>query len=182
MRNHIFSLALLVGIASGCVDTLAETNDLQTLVDRLADAGKGYRPPDAVKAHAKLKEAGTNAFPILVRNSRDMRPACPCFQKDTSDGPTVGETCLDIISMQVERYSYRGKVYPEYLTAGNVAKWWEKNSGRSLQQLQIGAIEWAIAEVESNNDYQTLRKDGLPELKMCLAELKSQQSESTTKK
>jgi hypothetical protein len=172
MRIHIAIVLILAGFAFSCATT-PNTGDLQILVNRLTGDGKEYAPPEAVEAQTRLKQLGTLAFPVLVSNVHDKRPACRCFSGDTSGRATVGDACLDIMSMQVEKYSYRGKAYPAYLTPDSVESWWRDRKGKPLVALQIEAIEWTIAEIETNEHYGFLRKNGLPWLKADLHKLKT---------
>jgi hypothetical protein len=176
MKIHIVMVMFLVGIISGCVTT-QETSELQILVERLVDTGKSHdTPPEAVKAHAKLKQLGISAYPVLVLNVHDKRPACLCFSGDIMGQATVGETCLDIISMQVEKYSYRGKAYPSYLTPDSIEPWWRDSKGKSLVELQIEALQWTIAQLETNKNYAWLKKNGTPQLNADLRRLKTKGS------
>lgn len=144
---------------------------LQMLVEHLADKGHGFDTPEAVAASRILAEYGTRAFAVLIENLDDDRPACECFQQDTSDRTTVGAACRGIIQGQVEKYMYLGKASPRYLETKDLKTWWRENSQKDLLQLQIEAIEWSIGEIETNDRYKSLRT----KLNRSLKELQAQQ-------
>ncbi len=148
----------------------------QDLVNLLADTTSQFNPPAAVLAYDKLISMGTAVFPALIASLPDRRPACPCFQADTSTRTTVGDACLNIIVWQVEWYSYN-KSGPSYLTRDNIAAWWQSHQQKTLPELQIEAIEWTIARVEADDAYRWRREQEagfhtLTEMKASLRALK----------
>ncbi len=92
--SHVLLIVLLTTAA--CVTGPVEEGELSDLVSRL-----GIGTEEATEAQSKLKRLGVGAFPLLVRNVDYQRAACPCFQKATIYPTTIGEVCLDIISIQV---------------------------------------------------------------------------------
>jgi|GEM_PF-6599701 len=170
----------VAGLFSGTLATAtraagADTKPLQMLVHLLADSGNGFETPEAVAASRILSKYGTKAFPVLIENLDDERPACECFQRDTSNRTTVGEACRNILEGQVEKYTYLGKAFPRYLDGKDLKKWWRENNKKGLLQLQREAVEWSVAEIESNEAYKSLRQS-LPKLRRSLKELQAQQA------
>lgn len=167
----LFSRALATPTRAGDPDAKA----LQMLVDRLADSGNGFDTPEAVAASRILDKFGTKAFPVLIENLDDQRPACRCFQQDTSTPTTVGAACMGIMRGQVEKYTYLGKAFPRYLHGKDLKSWWQENNQKDLLQLQVEAIEWSIKEIETNESYKRLQSH-LPKLSKSLKELQAQQT------
>ncbi|HEY3964004.1 MAG TPA: hypothetical protein VGM05_05560 [Planctomycetaceae bacterium] len=174
---HIVVVAAFVG---GALSTATRAGDpdakaLQMLVNLLADSGKGLDTPEAVAASRLLAKSGTKAFAVLIENMDDQRPACGCFQRDTSDVTTVGEACRNILQSQVENYTNLGKAFPQYLDGKNLKQWWRENNEKELLQLQIEAVDWTIAKIGTNDSHKSLRQS-LPQLRKTLKELQAEQS------
>jgi hypothetical protein len=163
-------LGLMIAALGTSACAVPETPQL--LVDSLADRGEGVAPPRSVAAYHRLKKMGLDAFEMLVQNAGDGRPACPCFQLETQNRTTVGETCLALIGSQVERYSY-SKSGPHYLDTTNLSAWWKKSKGKPLVELQLEAIEWTLAEIQKDIEAYKARETNSPTVESYTAEQES---------
>lgn len=167
---ELVSLLLLSASFSCGVPALCRsTTPSDLLIDKLADSGINCAGT-AIPARDSLTRLGTSAFDCLIPSIDDNRKACPCFQNQTSSATTVGEVCLEIISAQVERYSYV-KSGPRYLTAQNVVKWWSQNRDNTLIELQVLALKWTIEQIQKDKQYMHLREHHLAELSEVLDQL-----------
>jgi hypothetical protein len=160
-------------------------NNQQVLIDKLATTGNGNTEEKALKAHSELLELGINAFDTLVANINDSRPSYDNFSGDVirRTPTTVGEVCFDIISIQIERYSYH-KSLPNYfdhfngqctddgINRKNIAQWWAKNKDKTLKELQIDAVEGTILKLKAEEKPSEFDKKRIEYLSSKLAELK----------
>lgn len=189
MKRRDTKIPAIVIIAIGLLGCSCRTQDWGEfhadspcdLINLLADTTGFYNPPAAVLAHEKLLSMGTAAFPALVGRVEDGRPACRCFQEQTTSRTTVGDVCFGIIAIQVERYSRLGKVYPGCLTKRDVANWWHKRESLTLRELQIESLEWTIRVLQTDEAYRDLREEqvgaeALSKMKESLATLKQTSS------
>jgi hypothetical protein len=115
------------------------------------------------KARKKLIALGKDAFPALIEHVQDKgysRPISTAILR----GLSVGEVCFMIIEGQVDlagiryksrdgsdgyHYVHRG-YFSQYCkkawyTRDGLRKWWKDNKNRSLKEMQIEALKWAIA-------------------------------------
>jgi hypothetical protein len=126
------------------------------------------------KARRKLIHLGKDAFPILIEHLKDTsysRSICTAILRSLS----VGDVCFQIIEEQVDlagmRYKSREGSDGEYhvhrgyfsqyckgawYTRDGLRKWWKEHQHRSLREMQIEALKWAI---------ERERKIGFPEEK-----------------
>lgn len=93
-----------------------------------------------------IKDAETNAFPVLLLHLQDTKPAEPLFfQGDSVRAPNIGDACFDLLQWQIEGAWPKG--FRDYytLTPKNVRDWLAKHSGLSLQQLRVEAAQESLA-------------------------------------
>ncbi|MFN0021700.1 MAG: hypothetical protein ACKVP0_25920 [Pirellulaceae bacterium] len=144
------------------------------------------------EAIEKLKSLGKAAFPILVEHVDD-----PEYSKSISSAVllsrSVGAVCSDIVEDQVDlspmhyktrkgsdgrqhgfHRSYFGKYWSGTTTRREMLeKWWKDNSEKSLQEMQIEALESAISD-ELSIGFPTKRDEErhLKPLQKLLAEVR----------
>lgn len=109
------------------------------------------------RAMEQLEAMGLSAFPALVAGSKDTRYS---FSRTEACWVNydVGYACYEIIARQVEGYpgtapeGFKGQ--PEYIShvwqGEGLKAWWARNSHKSLEELQVEAINWEIAEDRAN--------------------------------
>jgi hypothetical protein len=100
-----------------------------------------------------LVRKGTVAFPLLVKHLDDHS-----YSYTSSGKPywSVGDVCFRIITSQVE-------VFHEILggdrrfqdafleTPSQVKEWWQRNSKKTLREMQIEAARWELARQKNGN-------------------------------
>lgn len=120
------------------------------------------------EAVAELKSLGKAAFPILIEHANDSE-----YSQSRSiailSSASVGQACYDIIQHQVDpspfnyknrkgsdgkehgfHRSYFGKYWKGAQSRRVVLElWWKDNQGKSLLDMQIEALESAIADEEA---------------------------------
>jgi hypothetical protein len=112
------------------------------------------------KARAAYNELSKNfkvALPVLVKNVHDQRFSY--VYEDRVTGvylkATVGQACDAIIGAHVEVYrrhvtTYDGEGRPRSLwfisACGGIDNWWESRKGKTLAELQLEGIEWALRQ------------------------------------
>jgi len=114
------------------------------------------------KVMDQISEIGPAAFPELIERFDDDRYSITT-ESQLSGAPynwTVGEVCRGIIEAQVQPcsswckcdddprgYPRRPNFFKDILDSKKeAAAWWTRNKGRSLQQIQLEALDWVIAE------------------------------------
>ena len=150
--------------------------EIKALVDRLVSPNppviikydnfrfpKGFdkdKQKDVHEAVYTLRKLGLRAFPFLAERLDDSRY---CVTMDDGPAPvnvSVGQVCRDLIRAQVQPYGFwpegygdpRGKPKRPTFTGTflgskkEALRWWEKNKGRTLYQIQLEALDWVIAE------------------------------------
>jgi hypothetical protein len=120
-------------------------------------------------ARQVLHDNFAEALPFLIEALDDTRY---CMTINWADGDayynrSVGSICRDVIASQLE--VYRGKIRfsgPQHWHRygyGPISKeWWQARKGRSLAELQIEAIDWALerrmaepaAEVREDREHE----------------------------
>jgi hypothetical protein len=108
-------------------------------------------------AYEKLAAHFEIALPSLIAGLRDRRYSY--YQEVPTNGAfvchDVGAACYDLISERIE--VYRGSLEeldetgvprsPDFIhTQGGVEKWYVSRKGRSLLDLQLEAIDWAMRQ------------------------------------
>ena len=104
-------------------------------------------------ARQSLHDNFEQALPYLVDALDDNRY---CMTIDWADGDayynySVGQVCRDVIASQLEVYRneirFLGPPHWHRYDYGPInKKWWHARKGRSLAELQIEAIDWAIKQ------------------------------------
>jgi hypothetical protein len=126
-------------------------------------------------AYDKLSANVETALPVLVKYARDERFSYVYEDAGTSGvyvKATVGYACWKIIEAHVE--VYRREVTrsdfasisrcPSFIGAcGGVDKWWKSRKDKSLAELQLEGIEWALRQekpklFESDQDWAQAKK------------------------
>lgn len=107
----------------------------------------------------KLQKSVAEALPYLIESLGDKR-YCMTINWAEGDGyynRSVGEICHEIIASHME--IYRDKIpvgspqrWHRYDYPNISKKWWEARKDKSLAELQVEAIDWAIATREADND------------------------------
>ncbi len=112
------------------------------------------------KAYAAIGENIEAALPLLIEHANDQRFS---YVYESLSGAyvkaSVGATCQRLISEYIEVYrphvrSFGGSGIsgqppyprkPEFIDdAGGIEKWWKSRKERSLAELQLETVEWAI--------------------------------------
>lgn len=169
------------------VETAAKYRDLvQKLVSPNKEAETRNRASGSVKfpdgydievqkrikaARQELHDHFDEALPYLIEALDDKRY---CMTIDWADGDayynkSVGFICRNVIESQLE--VYRDKIgfsgprhWHQYDYKQISNEWWQMRKGRSLVELQIEAIDWAIERREKENVTSDRRKDELSDL------------------
>jgi hypothetical protein len=132
------------------------------LLPRLPKGFDRARQKKVHEAYWKLNRIGPRAFPFLMERWGDKR-YCLTTQDGLSGAcynRTVGYVCKWIVFNQLQPCGFWPKVeddprgkprrpgYPsKFLRSQAAARmWWQKNKDRSLQQMQLEALDWVIAE------------------------------------
>ena len=130
--------------------TLLLTSNDYDSYDSLIDDLAGDRKT-ALESHAKLKMAGTAAFPALLARIHDETIIdSGLFQaevmKKTNEGewvlarPTIGLVAFETIRNQIESTWPKGGIRKHYaLNKQNVEIWLTKHKGLSITQMRIRA-------------------------------------------
>ncbi len=112
------------------------SSDYDALIDNLAGDRK-----TATHAHDTLHEAGTEAFPALLRRIDDKTVIDNgMFHGATIHKPTIGRVSFEIIQYQIESAWPKGFRAHYALNEQNVAAWLAKYKGLSITQLRIRAL------------------------------------------
>jgi len=163
------------------VEQLANTGKPPFTEVYVLDLPKGVRESDLRRQQQPIADAynalSANieiAFPVLAAHIADKR-----FSYVNEDGvsgayecETVGGACRRIIDEHVAFYEDlvpkrdddgRAKsVWFAYDKAGGMEKWLKDRQGRSLAELQLEAVEWAVAQPQpdffSPAEWQTAQK------------------------
>ncbi len=165
----VFAAILVFFFYSLAADTFTDNAD--ELIGYLVKEGNAYCTPQAKKARVKLEYLGVDVFPELVDNVHDARPAWPCLQQETINETTVGDVCFELVRWQVQK-SFYTKMGPHFLTKESLEDWWAERRGRSLLELQVEALEWAIQEVKTNAAYGRYPEDWLERMESKLRQLR----------
>lgn len=149
------------------IEELASPNDPKSLI---RTSRYLTFPPDwnhkaqrqVSQAARSLVNKGRSAFPQMVARAGDNRFS---FVSTSGNGAmssrSVGYACGTILEVQLDVFETTG-VRPSYFWTvvegegkGDVnrAKWWEERKDKSLFELQIESVEWAIEQ------HTQLRKD-----------------------
>lgn len=175
------------------IEELASSNDPKLLIP----SGISLKtPPEwdhkaqarVSKAATSLVEKGPSAFPQLIAHARDKRFSF--VNKSINDAmskESVGKACERIIEVQVDVFEQIGiypGLYPSYFWSvvlgdpdlngeaeASLENWWKKRKDKSLVELQIESVEWAIqTELLGKWRNDKLHKDDLKGLRSILAE------------
>lgn len=125
----------------------------------------GFDNPKQEKVHRarlQLEKFGSQAFPMLIERWDDKRYSLTVSNMLSGyyHNYTVGKVCQTMIYDHIQPYGYwqasrgdpRGKrtrpQYPEKFLGSKAAaqEWWEKHKDKSLDKIQLEAIDWVIAE------------------------------------
>ncbi len=122
----------------------------------------------------ELQRSVAEALPYLIESLGDKR-YCMTINWAEGDGyynRSVGEICHEIITSHME--IYRDKIpvgsprrWHRYDYPNISKKWWEARKGKSLAELQVEAIDWAIATRKADDDdgqFKDTREDELAAL------------------
>ena len=121
---------------------------------------KGITTSDLYRSQAKIAEAYNDlsdnieaALPVLMKHIDDNRFSY-VFESGSGNytKATVGDACNAIVWNHVEPYAPLVTVmdearrqYPSFVEeCGGLKLWWKGRSGRSLAELQVEGIEWAL--------------------------------------
>jgi hypothetical protein len=189
----------------GCKGHTQDSGDVADLVRRLvspnpapviADGRKRPTYPyeyshesqkQVINAWESLIESGTKAFPVLIENSDDKRYSCTLNPKTDRVNEwqnwDAGAICRSIIYVQVDVYQralpYSGVHRPSYMsqwtTKDDLLRWWNQRKMKGLRDMQIEAVEWAIAQERaqvSSFEDERKRQDILKALNDVLERLK----------
>lgn len=176
----------LVLVAGSCwtkckkVNQSAKRSQIETLIEQLASPNQ---PPDVTdepfveypenyneKKQAKVDEAieelmkmGRKAFPLLVAYRDDPRYSCTRVYAAARNW-TVGNVCFLILYNQVENFDHFPKSWGsmphglwDIYHSGKLKEWWKKREKRTLQELQLEAIDHRI-EGERTHEYKDKRE------------------------
>jgi hypothetical protein len=97
---------------------------------------------------------GITVFPILINNRYDERIAYSCFQREVIGKPRVGDVCFGIIQSQVEVNVPKFYQQFYFLSKPMLPQWWEERSKCTLQQLQIEAAKYSLAQIQGFTELQ----------------------------
>jgi hypothetical protein len=120
------------------------------------------RQTDMAKVIDQILEIGPAAFPHLIERFHDERYSITT-ESGLSGVPynwSVGKVCKEVVQAQVQPcdiwckcgedprgYPRRPNFFHEAFGSKEAAAaWWEKNQAKSLQQIQLEALDWMIAE------------------------------------
>jgi hypothetical protein len=110
--------------------------DYDALIDNLAGD-----PKTARHAHDTLNDAGTEAFPALLKRIDDKTVIdTGVFHGATVHKPTIGRVSFEIIQYQIESAWPKGFRAHYALNEQNVAAWLARHEGLSITQLRIRAL------------------------------------------
>jgi len=169
MRQWLIPCLSALLAAAGCAQQPAAAlseEEMDALVNQLADVGEGPPAPTAMAAERRLEELGIAAFPALIRGLDDGRSAAikGAYAPDTA----VSNVCLWILESQVAPFTYQ-KGGPHYFYEHDPVQWWRQRQGRPLRELQIEVVTWTIGQIES--DPNGLGRERLDELRRVLGRL-----------
>jgi hypothetical protein len=131
-------------------------------------------------ARQVLHDNFEESLPYLVEALDDERY---CMTIDWAEGDayynfSVGDICRNVIAANLE--VYRDAIvfsdaphWNRYNYTAISKSWWQARKGRTLAELQIEAIDWAIARrrAEPESQISERRKDELPALQKLRAEI-----------
>jgi hypothetical protein len=141
------------------------------------------------RAITKLQKLGTRAFPFLIERWGDKR-YCLTASSSASGAflhQTVGQICRAIICDQLQPYGtwpgggynpdrrpphYRPGYPDKFLGSQEAARrWWKKNQGKTLYQMQLQALDWVIAlEAKRPRDFKDAERQKLQDLRKQLVQ------------
>jgi hypothetical protein len=131
-------------------------------------------------ARQKLHDNFEKALPFLIDAIDDNRY---CMTIDWAEGDgyynySVGRVCRDVIASQLEVYRpkirFSGPQHWHRYNYGPINKpWWHARKGRSLAELQVEAIDWAIKrrKAEPKDEVGEERADEIAELQKLRDEI-----------
>ncbi|HWE40707.1 MAG TPA: hypothetical protein VG406_29465 [Isosphaeraceae bacterium] len=135
-------------------------------------AGYDVKAQDRIDSVRKvLQDNFEAALPSLINALDDDRY---CMTIDWADGDayynkSVSDICRDILASQLEVYRdkirFGGPTHWHRYDYGPISKeWWQKRKNRSLAELQVEAIDWAIKRREAAREKER-RKEELAALR-----------------
>ena len=156
--------ALVDRLVSPNPKPITEEEDPRVAPDlRLPPGFDREKQAPVLQAHSELGKLGIQAFPILIERWEDKR-----YSLTTSNAwsgfyrnRAVGKVCQTIIFDQLQPYGcvqendrFGGQPkppcprYPEMILFSQEAakQWWEKHKDKNLNQMQLEALDWVIAE------------------------------------
>lgn len=180
-----FALMLIAcfSIAVAGEESDKSDEEIQQLVACLADykaVQRGTTVRDVVLA---LQKVGPKAFPFLIAKFGSVRISLQDAGEDSKRTWTVGDISSKIIRSQIEAFSnnprgIRGRPsWPSYFDRffsdrATAQRWYESHKDMSLNEIQIEAIEWTIAEDKKIKGRNKIPASELASLQETLAELK----------
>jgi hypothetical protein len=141
------------------------------------------------RAISKLRQLGPRAFPFLIKRWGDERYCLTA--EDSISGAflhkTVGQVCRAIIFDQLQPYGTWPKGYsPDHTrrpprrpgypgtflgSPESAKKWWKKNKDKALDQMQLDALDWIIAEeAKRSGDFKDEERKELRRIRKQLVE------------
>src|SRR5688500_16981306 len=118
--NGAMLFFLVLACSVGCHTSAPQ--DLDQDIDSLQAGSSESQTDAAVRA---INSAGVAGFPSLVRHLDDPRKSKIEFlgAVSTTEPPTVGEVCFDLLQMQIEGGWPKGYRDFHALTKANAAQW-----------------------------------------------------------
>jgi hypothetical protein len=128
---------------------------------------KGWDPEKQAKvgqAARRLMEIGPRAFPFLIDRWDDERYCMTVDGLSVLENHDVGQVCRIIVGKQLNpwgqwRLDAEGRTQRRPLRPlfdlgeqKEARAWWEKNKTKTLAQMQVDMLDWAIAAEAKNPD------------------------------
>ena len=163
---------------------------------------KGYDVKAQVVVYLAIQQLlaeGSTGFDTLIEHFNDTRYSYTYAASDDNYNMTVGNACSAIMVQCIKCYSHQihiitseqGDLAPDFNKKEDLANWWKRNRHRPLWDIQVDAIDHAIALMEtvsrdkaripfwlatelSPQVFETRRKDNLRILKELRASIVSQ--------
>jgi hypothetical protein len=147
------------------IEKLAISNDKATydpVYSPSRDTPKTDKRLIAYDAAEQLVAYGVEAFPYLLQSLRDNRQSVP-FRRVLPS--TVGDACYTLITRQLYALpdAYAGSIYrdgadgklhgrpvfdKDLFRDHDLEQWLRQRQGKSLEELQLEALSWVLAEEE----------------------------------
>jgi hypothetical protein len=141
-------------------------------------------PPDYDKeAQARVNEARKTlsdnfeeALPYLVEALDDQRYCMTIIWAERFfDNHSVGQTCREVIASHIEVYreklAFIGAHHSHVYDYPISKEWWRGRQERTVADLQLEAIDWAIAKRQSDEIWTEKRESGIRALRKLREDL-----------